>query len=95
MGFRCGTSSFCFTVRTEDTHTNAPCFFIDDTAKDFLQNFFEVTPQELASRFENYALYGVPSLGTSAKAQKNEYKRSIRNSLVLGLRELQITISLY
>lgn len=88
MGTRCGTSSLFFTVRSEDTHTNAPCFFIDDTAKEFLQNAFEITPQAFASRFENYALSGVPSLGRNALEQKYEYKKLIRDLLVSGLCEL-------
>lgn len=87
MGVRCATSSMFFTVRTEHSHTNTPCFFIDNTAQEFLQNAFEITPQEFAAKFENYALSGMSSLAANAKDQKAVYKKLVRDLLVTGLRE--------
>lgn len=85
MGIRTGTVSLCVTGRIDPAHSHAPWFFVDGVSSAFLQDCYNVTPMQFAMELENYSLLGRKSLARNANDQRVAYKRSIRNSLQVGL----------
>lgn len=63
-----------------------PAYHADSVAEHFLRDAFKVTVQDFATKFEAYALSGIPGLAEANNNQRRvDKKKGIRQMLTTSL----------